>query len=63
MSRGRDVHRTTTRILSLLIIGIGVALIAATVAKGGGPLAKGVLLGGLFVALGAGRLYLATRRA
>lgn len=63
MSRGRDVHRTTTRILSLLIIGIGVALIAATVAKGGGPLAKGVLLGALFVALGVGRLYLATRGA
>jgi len=63
VSRGRDVHRTTTRILSLLIIGIGVALIAATVAKGGGPLAKGVLLGALFVALGVGRLYLATRGA
>ena len=63
MSRGRDVHRTTTRILSLLIIGIGVALIAATVAKGGGPLAKGVLLGALFVALGVGRLYLDTRGA
>lgn len=63
MSRGRDVHRTTTGILSLLIIGIGVALIAATVAKGGGPLAKGVLLGALFVALGVGRLYLATRGA
>lgn len=63
MSRGRDVHRTTTRILSLAILGIGVALIAATVAEGGGPLAKGVLLGALFVALGAGRLYLATRRA
>ncbi len=63
MSRGRDVHRTTTRILSLLIIGIGVALVAATLAKGGGPLAKGVLLGAVFVAGGAGRLYLTTRGA
>ena len=38
---------------------IGLTLLVATLALGGGPLAKGVLLGVLFVLAGAGRLYLA----
>jgi hypothetical protein len=40
---------------------IGVALLVSTLARGGGPLAIGVLLGVLFVAAGVGRLYLASR--
>ena len=40
---------------------IGVALLVSTLARGGGPLAIGVLLGVLFVAAGLGRLYLASR--
>ena len=46
-----------TRVLSALMIVIGVAIVARTVAAGGGPLALGLLLGLLFVAAGAGRLY------
>ena len=45
--------------MSGLIVLIGVALLVSTIARGGGPLAIGVLLGLLFVAAGAGRLYLA----
>jgi hypothetical protein len=45
--------------MSALIVLIGVALLVSTIARGGGPLATGVLLGLLFVAAGAGRLYLA----
>jgi hypothetical protein len=45
--------------MSVLIVLIGVALLVSTIARGGGPLAVGVLLGLLFVAAGAGRLYLA----
>ena len=45
--------------MSGLIVLIGVALLVSTIASGGGPLAIGVLLGLLFVAAGAGRLYLA----
>ena len=45
--------------MSTLIVVIGVALVVVTIAQGGGPLAIGVLLGVLFVALGVGRLYLA----
>jgi hypothetical protein len=47
--------------MSTLMVLIGIALLASTLARGGGPLAIGVLLGVLFVAAGAGRLYLATR--
>ena len=46
-----------TRVLSALMVAIGVAIIVRTVAAGGGPVALGVLLGLLFVAAGAGRLY------
>ena len=45
--------------LSTALVLIGVALLVSTLARGGGPLAIGVLLGVLFVAAGVGRLYLA----
>jgi hypothetical protein len=57
----RDVHRGATRVISTLMVLIGIALLASTIARGGGPLAIGVLLGILFVAAGAGRFYLASR--
>jgi hypothetical protein len=44
----------------LVSIGLGVALLAETVAQGGGT--TGYLLGALFVALGIGRLFLLRRR-
>lgn len=59
MSTPRNVHRDATRVMSTVIVLIGVALMVSTVARGGGPLATGVLLGLLFVLAGAGRLYLA----
>jgi hypothetical protein len=40
----------------VLFVGLGVALLAVTAANGGGVL--GFLLGGMFVALGVGRLTL-----
>jgi hypothetical protein len=45
--------------MSTVILLIGVALLVSTLARGGGPLAVGVVLGVLFVLAGAGRLYLA----
>jgi hypothetical protein len=44
--------------LSAAMIVIGIAMLARTLAAGGGPLASGVLLGLLFIAAGCGRLYL-----
>ena len=59
MRAPRDLHRTSTRILSTALLLLGLAMIVVTLAAGGGPLATGVLLGLLFAAAGAGRLWVA----
>jgi hypothetical protein len=46
-----------TRVLSTLMIVIGLAIVVRTLAEGGGALAIGLVVGVLFVAAGAGRLY------
>jgi hypothetical protein len=51
-----------TRILSVLIGLVGAAMIVSAIARGGGPLAYGVVLGVLFVAVGAGRYWLESKR-
>ena len=58
MADPRQVHRASTRLLSALMLLIGAVLVVSTVARGGGPLAVGVLAGILFCGVGAGRLYL-----
>ena len=45
-------------VLSCLIATLGVAMIVLALARGGGALAQGVIIGALFVAAGAGRLWL-----
>ncbi len=50
------VYRGAIAVLALTFIAIGIALLAVTAAHGGGVL--GFLLGGLFIALGVGRLTL-----
>jgi uncharacterized membrane protein HdeD (DUF308 family) len=61
MSTPRNVHRGTTFLLSSFMVLLGVAMIVRTGVAGGGALAIGLLLGVLFVAAGAGRIYLALR--
>ena len=61
MSRPRHVHRAASALLSAAMAVLGVAMVAITLARGGGPLATGVVVGLLFVAAGAGRLYLTMR--
>ena len=51
-----------TLVLSGLMVLLGCAIVVRTVAAGGGPLAAGVVLGLLFVAAGAGRLWVERRR-
>ena len=53
------VYRGAIAVLAVMFIGIGVALLAVTAAHGGGVL--GFVLGGLFIALGVGRLTLLLR--
>jgi hypothetical protein len=55
------IYRGSVRALSLVMLGLGVAILGLTVASGGGPLSLGILLGLAFVAVGAGRLWLASR--
>jgi len=49
----------TGLVLGFALCLIGVAMVVSTVARGGGPLAFGVVVGVLFALAGAGRLYLA----
>jgi hypothetical protein len=58
MSEPRQLHRASTRVLSGLMLLLGVALVVSTVARGGGPLAVGVVVGLLFCGVGGGRLWL-----
>jgi hypothetical protein len=54
------VLRTT--VLPVLMVVIGIAILVRTIAAGGSPVATGVLLGALFCAAGAARLYVERRR-
>ena len=62
MPAPRELHRGATRVMSVAMIVIGVAMIVSTLARGGGALALGLRLGLLFVAAGAGRIYVARDR-
>jgi hypothetical protein len=55
-------YRQSTRLFAAAILGLGLAMIVTTLARGGGALALGVVVGIAFVGLGAGRLYLAGDR-
>ena len=55
-----DFYKRSVIVFGVIAIGLGIALLAETVAVGGGS--TGYLLGVLFLALGAGRLYLLRRR-
>ena len=54
-----SIRRGATLLLAALTMALGVALLAVTIAHGGGFL--GIMLGLLFLAAGAGRFYLARR--
>jgi len=60
---GRDdcvsAYRGLSLLFALVTVGLGVAILVVTLARGGGV---GLLLGVLFIAAGAGRLYLQRSR-
>ena len=55
-----NLYRSGIAVFGVTFVGIGIALVAVTAARGGG--AFGYLIGILFVALGLGRLYLLRAR-
>ena len=58
----RDAHRRGTLLLSASMAVIGVVIIVRTLEAGGGATSIGLILGVLFIAAGAGRLWVMTRR-
>jgi hypothetical protein len=54
-----SAYRSMVTLTSVLLIALGLSMLVFTLAHGGGV---GVLLGVLFVAAGAGRLYLLRKR-
>ncbi len=61
MASPERIYRGSVRAFSLVFIGLGLVLLVSTVANGGGVLSIGVLLGLAFLAVGAGRLWIAMR--
>jgi hypothetical protein len=53
------LYLQSTRVFAVLVSLCGLAMVTLTLARGGGPLALGVVVGVLFTLLGAGRLILA----
>jgi len=55
------IYQGSVRAFSLVFILLGLLILIATLANGGGPLSVGALLGIAFLAVGAGRLWIASR--
>ncbi len=56
-------YRQATRVLGGLLFVLGVTMVVVTIARGGGAVALGVVVGVLLAGLGAGRLVLSRDRA
>ena len=57
-----SVHRAGTRVLSVLLVVLGLALLVSTIVRGGGPFSVGVLFGLLLGGAGIARLWLERTR-
>jgi hypothetical protein len=55
----RRAYLASTRVLGTMLVLVGLAMVVSAVARGGGALAFGVVLGTMLALLGAGRLWLA----
>jgi hypothetical protein len=55
-------YHASTRALSALMLLLGLVMIVSALARGGGALALGVVLGTMLAGIGAGRLWLARDR-
>ncbi|MGK2936900.1 MAG: hypothetical protein ACSLFR_03705 [Solirubrobacteraceae bacterium] len=53
-----SVHRAGTRVMSVLLVLLGIALLVNTIVRGGGPFSIGVLFGILLGGAGVARLWL-----
>ena len=51
-------HEQAIRVLSAVLVLLGIAVVISTVVRGGGPLSVGVVMGLVLMIFGAARLYL-----
>ena len=61
MAPPERIYRGSVRAFSLVFMALGAVILASTLLHGGGPLSTGTLLGLAFLAVGAGRLWVASR--
>jgi hypothetical protein len=61
MASPERIYRGSVRAFSIVFVGLGLVLLVSTLVAGGGPLSVGALLGIAFLAVGAGRLWIAAR--
>ena len=61
MGSVQRAYMASTRVLSALLLVLGLAVVIIAIAGGGGPLARGVVLGAMLAFIGGARLWLAHR--
>ncbi len=61
MASPEGIYRGSVRAFSLVFLALGLVILIATLAAGGGPLSVGVVMGVAFAAVGGGRLWAASR--
>lgn len=61
MAPPNQLYRRAVRSFSAVFIALGLLILINTLVNGGGPLSVGTLLGIAFLAVGAGRLWIASR--
>jgi len=61
ISRVEKAYLASSVLLNAVLCALGLAMLASTVARGGGPLSLGVILGGALAVLGALRVWLVRR--
>ena len=59
---GERAYHGAVRGLSLVFVVLGLVLLVATLANGGGPASIGFLMGILFTAVGIGRFWIASKQ-
>jgi hypothetical protein len=58
---GSRLYHGAVRAFSLGFVAVGLAVIVVTLANGGGPASVGVVMGVVFVLVGLGRIWVASR--
>lgn len=54
-------YQRSTKLLALVLCGLGLAMVVLTLSRGGGPLSMGVVIGASFAVYGTLRLVISRR--